>query len=169
MTEKPLPGSFGLARIGGIVGWFVWLGQRISGDGSKWTHAFFILDNDEIIEGQPGGAGIESIEQYTSRTEVKFVDPLRGRPLPELRAQLVATARSLNGTKYSWLNYPALGLYALGIKPRLLRSWVRNPKSGMICSQLVDYIYMVNDIHLFADGREPMDVTPGDLANLTFR
>jgi len=169
VTEKPLPGSFGLARIGGIVGWFVWLGQRISGDGSKWTHAFFILDNDEIIEGQRGGARPESLEQYTNRTDVKFVDPLRGRPLPELRAQLVATARSLDGTKYNWLNYPALGLLALGIKPKLLRNWVRNPNSGMICSQLVDYIYMVNGVHLFADGREPMDVTPGDLARLTFQ
>lgn len=166
MSSQPLPGSFGLARITGAVGLFVWLGQRLSGDGSRWTHAFLVLDNNEITEAQPEGTKIEPLEQYTSRTEVKFCDPLAGRPEPELRAQLVQTARALDGTRYNWFNYPALGLLALGIKPPCLRRFVRRTQSGMICSQLVDYVYMVNGVHLFDDGREPMDVTPGDLARL---
>lgn len=154
------PGSFGLTRMGGIGGWFAWLGQRISGDGSRWTHAFFVLDNDQIIEGRPGGARIKGIEEYASRTEVLFCDPVGNEP----RARLVATARGLEGAKYNWLTYPALGMLALGIRWEWLRRFARRPESGMICSQLVDYVYMTNGIHLFDDGREPMDVTPGDLA-----
>jgi hypothetical protein len=160
MTDNP--GSFGLTRIGGIAGLFVWLGQRLSGDGSKWTHVFFVLDNDQVIEGQPGGARLEPLGKYANQVNC---DPLAG-PEPELRERLVQTARALEGTPYNWLNYPALGLLALGIKWEWLRRFVRRPESGMICSQLVDYIYMVNGVHLFNDGREPMDVTPGDLARL---
>jgi hypothetical protein len=33
----------------------------------------------------------------------------------------------------------------------------------MICSQLVDEAYLRAGVHLFDDGRDPGDVTPGDL------
>ncbi len=36
----------------------------------------------------------------------------------------------------------------------------------MICSQLVDFVYMQSGIHLFNDGRWPGYVTPADLASL---
>ena len=36
----------------------------------------------------------------------------------------------------------------------------------MICSQLVDYCYLMAGVHLFNDGRWPGYVTPEDLANV---
>jgi hypothetical protein len=36
----------------------------------------------------------------------------------------------------------------------------------MICSQLVDYCYRVNDVELFKDGRWPGYVTPACLYSL---
>jgi len=181
----PPAGSFGLSRISGPVGWFVWLGQLLSGDGSRWTHAWLVLDNDEIIEAQPGGAKIQHIaERYGHKSIVVCDKPVQNAVADwvdeqlrndvvitkrevavyeaDLRTQIVKAARRLDGVPYAFRCYPALGLLALGVKPKRLRRWVKG--SGyMICSMLVDFSYFINGMHLFNDGRESMDVTPGDL------
>lgn len=173
----PPPGSFGLSVIGGWVGKLVWAGQLLSGDGSKWTHAFLVLDNWEVIEARPGGAALLPLEKYLKHKEILFCDlPIRkatryiaspeekAAEVLHLRKDLNRIGRSLVGVRYNWLNYPALGLLALGWKPEWLRRFVRRASTGMICSQLVDYCYAQANVHLFNDKREPMDVTPGDLA-----
>lgn len=171
------PGMFGLAIIAGKTGKLVQLGQNIV-DGRKetFTHAFFVLDNDQVIEAEPGGAEIVSIEKYTSQPAGKVLfsdkpmqDALREHGLVgnvefenHVRRELVRFARTLEHTPYNYLDYLAIGLEHFGIDLGFIRNRVRR-EDRMICSQLVDYIYAKHGIHLFTDNRLSQDVTPGDL------
>jgi len=181
--ELPKPGSFGLSRIGGLTGKLIAAGQAFSGDGSRWTHAFVVLDDETVIEAMPGGARIRPLAEYLAHEEIFFSDrPIQtwmARRDPRLiemyghnagtheqliRDVVVLNARRLNGTGYGYLQYLALGLVAVGVEPRWLRRYIAS-KGRMICSQLVDEVYRRAGVHLFNDGRLPQDVTPGDLAN----
>lgn len=188
--NEPKPGSFGLSIIGGKTGQYVAAGQAIAGDGSRWTHAFLVLDNGEIIEGMPHGARIvplseraddeggvvfcdrpvlENAEAYYNSIKPRNIDSATLSLhmkwyVDALRADIVREARKLVGTPYNYLDYLALGLAHFKIKANWLRRFMQS-KKHMICSQLVDEVYRRVGIHIFDDGRLPMDVTPGDLAN----
>lgn len=83
---------------------------------------------------------------------------------PEQREEVSRLALSLIGTPYSFVDYLALALWEWRIPfvSRLVRGYVTR-SSRMICSQLVDYVLCRVGFHLFADGRLPQDVTPGQL------
>lgn len=160
---SPLPGTIGLTRIQGIAGFFVWLGQAINGDFSRWTHAFIVLDDETVYEAQPGGAVITPLSDYDDR-KVAYIDwPLT----EEQRAGIVASARELVGVGYNWGTYLYLAAvtFKLPFSSRILRRHLRKSKK-LICSQACDFIYWENGVHLFTDGRKPFDITPGDLARL---
>jgi len=167
MTYTPRPGDFGLSKIGGFTGWWVGLGQFLTGDASRYTHAFIVLDNNEIIEAQPGGAIISPLDKYLGRDE-------KNRPRAvfsnlfdlsdDQRDIIVREARKAEGTPYSFLDYLSLALLHFGFKPKWLRNHIKD-SGHMICSQLVDHFYCVAGYHMFSDGRLSQDVTPGDLAN----
>lgn len=169
------PGAFGLSVIEGKTGRLVRRGQDIvDGRKTKFTHAFLVLDNHEVIEAEPGGAQIVSLDKYLSRdpNTVLFSDkpvqtalathcgPLNFEQL--LRERIVDIARGLEGIPYNYLDYLAIGLEHFGIDLPIVRSRVRR-QDRLICSQLCDFVYNFAGIHLFDDGRLPQDVTPGDL------
>lgn len=172
------PGSFGLARIGGLTGKLIAAGQAFSGDGSRFTHAFIVLDDGNVIEAEPGGARITPLQHYLDMKEVVFCDTPVQMWLHELdfqdeellfeleealREEIVDEARRLEGTPYGYLQYVALGLVALGFKPQWLTRFIAD-RGRLICSQLCDEVYRRVGIQLFDDGRLPQQVTPGDLA-----
>lgn len=173
------PASFGLSVTRGKVGKFISWGQDIvDGRQDKYTHAFFVLDGNEVIEAEPGGAVITPLSVYLERNPdtVLFSD----KPMTDymaahdfvypaehehrLRTTMVAFARTLTGIPYSYLDYLAIGLEHFNIDLPFIRNRVRR-EDRMICSQLVDYIYGQHGIHLFGDSRVPQNVTPGDLEN----
>lgn len=187
MTELK-PGMFGLSIISGKTGALVAAGQALTGDGSQYTHAFLVLDNDEIIEAMPQGA---RVVKFADRADdvggIVLCDPVAARIADikaedsklgyadnygsegyyehiedNLRSYIVTIARGFEGTPYSFLDYAALSLAHFGVKAERLRKFMLN-KGHMICSQLVDEVYRRSGIQLFDDGRLPMDVTPGDL------
>lgn len=172
------PGSFFLGRISGWTGRWVSAAQAFTRGGSYWTHAGVVLDNGQIIQAEPGGAEIVSVETLLDREILISDDPIQRAldlaVLPQIvgsregreaqfRKDVVWAARKLEGTPYSFLDYVALA----AVEARLpgaqkLRGYVQ--ESGhLICSALVDAIYRRAGIHLFDDGRLPGDVTPGDL------
>lgn len=158
----PSPGDFGLVSISGIVGLGVRIGQWLLGDGSHaYHHAFLVLDNEEILEAEPGGARIRPLSQYDGTNAIYSTWTLTAVQ----RAEIVAAARPLEGTPYSWLDYLALALDRFHIRPAGLRRYVADP-SHLICSQLCDLAYLRAGLHMFADGRDPADVTPGDLTHV---
>jgi len=157
MIKTPKPGDYGLTTIGGVLGFFVSLGQHLAGDSSKYTHAFIVLDDNTVMAAQPGGARIDKLSDYTNRAIYS------GANLTDTqRHAIVEQARALEGIPYSFLDYLAIALARFGIKPKWLTNFIAN-KKHMICSQLVDEVYRHAGIQLFNDGRLPQEVTPGDL------
>lgn len=159
---QPKPGDFGLTRIPGVLGWFIRLGQALTGDPSRYTHAFVVLHDGLIIEAMPSGARIVPL---TVRTQEWPLAYSQADLDDATRARIVAAARSFEGRGYSFVNYLSLALLGLGLKPAWLRRYVA-ASDRMICSQLVDEAYRRAGVPLFDDGRAPGDVTPGDLAHV---
>lgn len=157
---QPKPGDFGLTKIEGPMGWLVKLGQLLNGDASEFTHAFVVLEDGMLIEAEPGGAKIQPLSKYDGREVAYSRIPLTD----EQRMHIVGEAVSRLATPYSFVDYLALALARLGIRPKWLRNYVAS-SGHMICSQLVDFAYCRSGVHLFDDGRLSQDVTPGDLAN----
>lgn len=173
----PPPGSFGLSIIGGKTGRYVAAGQAFTGDGSKYTHAFLVVDKGEIVEAMPQGARVYPLKHRTDdpggivwtdapvqNALLDFPEESRAAVEAGLRERIIYEARSLEGTKYNFADYLYLALAHFGIKARWLRNRI-DDSGHMICSQLVDEVYRRVGINLFDDGRLPMDVTPGDLDN----
>jgi hypothetical protein len=176
------PGDVLLLRIEGFVGLMVDVMQRINRDTSYWTHAAMVLDDDTVFEAQPGGAVITPLSKYLDRpgTVVSYYQkPKPGNPheyeltpianfmTDTRRASIVRDARVAfeRGYRYAWSTYLYLALYRFGIHSNWVKWAVQQPDQG-ICSQVCDLLLADNGIHLFADGRLPYDVTPGDLATL---
>lgn len=161
MPYSPQPGDFGLSRITGWGGFVVKLGQLMIGDLSSHSHAFIVLDSNEVAEAMPGGLQINPLSKYANR---EVVYSYFGLTMAE-RDKIVETARSAEGTPYSYLGYLYLGLIYLKRCPVWIRRRVASSRQ-MLCSQFVDHCYSTARYELFQDGRLPQDVTPGDLCRL---
>lgn len=175
-----MSGDILLLQIKGWIGWLVWLMQAINRDTSRWTHAAIVLNDGTVFEAQPGGAVITSLSEYADRPGAVvryYQSPCHGRPSeyellplaphmnPLRREDIDATARREIGIGYNWGTYVYLALYRFGVRPEWLKRRVQRDER-MICSQAVDLVYSLCNLALFADGRMPYDVTPGDLARL---
>lgn len=165
MTDyTPLPGDIFLTRIGGPTGAAIYAAQAlVAGDGSRYTHAGVILDRDEVIAAQPGGARIDPAATVLADR------PLAILPVPDWaqgrRPQIVQAARSLEGHPYGFAAYLWIGLARLGLRPSWLTRAVGSHRT-LICSALADAVWLGAEIHLFDDGRMLGAVTPGDLAHV---
>ena len=170
--QGPRAGEIGLTWIKGWTGFWVSFGQWLAGDGGLWpwtrhakklpkgrpTHVFLVLDDQVIIEGQPGGAAVGMTVQYRDRPVLYSKLPLT----EEQRAMVSEIALSYEGTPYNFAAYVYLALWRLGIRPKWLQRKVQST-GNMICSQLCDRILEQVGMNLFEDGRLNQDVTPGDL------
>lgn len=186
MTEIK-PGMFGLTVIGGATGKLVRLGQRIvERQDYTYTHAFLVVDDNRVIEAEPGGAVFSPVSKYEGRDDVVFSDlPIQlavqdaqaswhkvgyAFALDEaavaydaiLRRRVTNFGKSCDGIPYNYLDYFALALERFNVHIKAVQNRVER-EDRMICSQLVDWAYAQCGIHLFDDGRLPQDVTPGDL------
>jgi hypothetical protein len=148
------PGDFFVLRSGGIVSWAIRVITQ-----SSVNHAGIVTSAaGDTIESEAAGA----VAKHVRPGMVFSV----GLPLtPEQRTGIVATAEKLRGTSYSYLGVAALGAKQFGINVKPVDNYLgRN--DDLFCSQLVDYTYFLNGVHLFRDGRAFHDVTPGDLEQL---
>jgi hypothetical protein len=98
------------------------------------------------------------------------VAPVSGRPTSTATSSPTTTrCRSpTSSAPDNWRDYGALILARFKVRPSGVTEVVNN-EHQLICSQLVDLAYKKAGIHLFNDGRESGDVTPGDLADLITR
>ncbi|WP_328766942.1 hypothetical protein [Streptomyces sp. NBC_00286] len=160
---QPQPGDIGLTQITGHVGAMIRLGQWLNGDGfGRYQHAFLVLDDDTLLEAQPGGARITQVSAYDDRNTL-YVYP--GGLTDAQRQAICDAGRRYVGTPYSFLDYFALATRRMRIPAPGLRAYIASTRH-MICSQLVDQAYLDAGVHLFADGRWPGYVTPMALYHL---
>ena len=159
MSYTPKPGDLGLSSSSGWIGKSIRFAQSLIGDYSFVTHAFIVLEDGYIIEAMPGGATFSPVDKYPNAIYSKF------DLTEEQRLRICEEARKLHGTKYSFLDYVALGATHFNIRPEPIRRRVQD-SGKMICSQLASEAYRRAGVDLFPDKRLPMDVTPGDLSRL---
>lgn len=164
MTATPRPGDFFLAPIPGDVGKLIRAGIWMNGEGMlKYQHAGILLDGNQTIEAMPGGAIIGHISRWKPE-ELRW-----STGLIELTASqsldIVHYARAREGVPYSFLDYAAISAHRFGVPTPRLKKFIAN-SDHMICSQLVDWVYLQAGVHLFEDGRWPGYVTPGSLNKL---
>jgi len=156
------PGDIGFTRIGGATGWWIAFGQLITGDASRFTHVFVVLDDEQVAEAMPDGARIQPFDRQYA-TEVAYVKvPLTDEQRSMLTGHLRGRLTRPGGIKYSFSDYLAIALAHLGLKPKWLRNYIAK-SDRQICSQLADYELDYVAYHVFDDGRLPQDVTPGAL------
>lgn len=156
------PGDIGFTRITGVTGWWVNLGQALTGDSCRYTHVFVVMDDDTVLEAMPSGARYAPLDREY-KTDVLYARlPLTD----EQRSRIVGEARRLmsqpKGIPYGFSDYLALALSHWGLNAKRLRKYIAN-NGRMICSQLADYLLSHAGFQVFNDGRLPQDVTPGDL------
>lgn len=161
---SPLPGDFAVTSIVGSVGFLISVGEWLNGSRwGRWDHAFVYVGDGQLVEAEPGGARLAGLDEYAGRPiawstgHVELTD--------EQRAAICGAARSFIGVGYGWKDYAALALWHFHLRIPWARK-VMESRSSMICSQLTDAAFEAAGVRLFADGREPGDVTPADLARL---
>jgi len=157
-TKTPEPGWIGLSTIGGWTGFWIKIGQVLINDGSRYTHAFVVVDDEFVLEAAPGGTKFVPLSKYLGKSP--FIETGN---FDQIDVQFVA--HDLQGVPYSFLDYLALALAHFGIRPKFLTNYIKNT-GHMICSQFADEFMLRLDKHMFDDGRMSQDVSPGDLANV---
>jgi hypothetical protein len=162
MATKTSPGRIGLTQIHGKVGLGIRVGQYLNGSGFEdFEHAFVDLGDGTIIEAEPGGARIRSIDEYVP-SEVHWCDGIYAGVSPDVRLAIAEAARGFEGTRYSFLDYDALVLHRLGLDATWLERYISD-NGHMICSQLADSAYVKAGYRIFPLTRWEGFVTPGDL------
>jgi cell wall-associated NlpC family hydrolase len=163
-VTDPQPGDFGLCSISGDVGRLIRLGQWLNGDGfTGWEHAFVFVGDGQIVEAMPGGARLADVSEYDGRPLLWSTGRI---PLTDgQRAAVAGAARGFLGVPYGFGDYLSLALLRFHVRPGWVKRRVASNRT-MICSQLVDASLLAAGVHLYADGRIPGDVTPGDLWEL---
>lgn len=153
---SPPPGTIGLTATPDWEGRCIRWGTR-----SRVNHTFICLGEDRLFEARPRGAGVGVISGYPGaffREDIILTE--------EQRAKIINAVLGLEGTPYGWADIAALTLWCL--LGRRLPGWAQRKiedSRTLICSQLVDRVYLDAGIHLFADHRMPGAVTPGDLVD----
>jgi hypothetical protein len=160
MADLPPVGSIGVTATGGILGWGIRLMTF-----SRYNHAFIVGPGGLIVEAQPGGARIADIRMYPkARYNSRQVLPFETREAIWKTAVGFTTANDGRGIGYGWLDDIALGLRFFGIwSERIARRIARQDR--LQCAQLCDLAYSLNGVYLFHDGRLPLAIDPGDVAD----
>lgn len=173
---SPQPGDFACVHTRGNTGVLITIGEFLNGtpDTSWYDHACIYVGSADaqapygyVMGAQPGGARLDPLRQaqYSGKDadwlwssgKIKLTDPQR--------KGIVASALACKGIPYSAADYFALAAHRFHIPVPALKAYIQNSKH-LICSQLVDFCYLNNNVHLFNDGRWEGDVTPADLAGL---
>jgi hypothetical protein len=171
MVSNVQPGDFCCVPISGPVGKLISLGEWLDGSGfTRYDHAEIYVgmadangQHGYTFGAYPGGATLVPLQQPAQQLSGALWSSGHILLTPDQRTLIVNNALALKGTPYSSLDYFAIAAHRFNLPLPLLKEYVASTKH-MICSQLVDYVYMESGIHLFNDGRWPGYVTPANLA-----
>lgn len=169
MDGTPLPGDFLLTTIDQpIVNALVRIGQALSGDWSRWTHAALYVGGPQrcVIEMAPGGIKVRHLGEFAGRAAAGKLAFSSWDLTDGQRAAIVARAWELQQARppkrYGWLTFPAMALIRLGIRPAWLLAYLARGAEFQ-CAQFVDEDYRAGGVQMFADERPFRLVSPGDL------
>jgi hypothetical protein len=143
-----------------------WQAQCIRwGTSSRWNHAGIVIrvDADGVawtLEAQPKGAVVRQMPNRGVLAVRPSLDDIQ-------RGRVAIAGPTWEGTGYNWDGLAALGLATYGATHvPVVGTWVEGQlrdERQQFCSQIVDVVLRDAGFHLFADGRPPGLVAPGDL------
>jgi hypothetical protein len=152
----PLPGDYMVTATGGWVAWCI---RKICR--SKVNHAAIYIGGMRIVEGEPGGAQVSPAAKYPNAI-------WSTAPLTNLQRNRIDTyAVRAVGTPYNFVDIAVQAVVRV-FKWHAPRWALRRASNShhLQCAQLVDYVYSMSGIQLFADGRPSGLVAPSDLLAL---
>lgn len=150
-------GYYGVVSTPGIVPWIIRRATR-----SPYDHAFITLGDGEIIEAEPGCVRRGLLTEYTGAAHLAFA----GQQLTEAqRAAVAAKARSLLGDRYNFAAIAEQAITDMGWHWRWLIRFAADDHD-LDCSQLVAVCGLAVGADAWACGKQPDQVTPGDLGRL---
>jgi hypothetical protein len=165
-----LPGTIGLVNISGEVGKLIHVGQWLNSHPlDRWfdpenypniEHSFVLLPDRMVVEAEPGGARVVSIDEYTG-VDVFWCTSIASRLTEAELASVASVAASFKGVPYSFLDYEELFARRLHLPVGLLRDDIAHLKH-VICSQLCALSYRDQGYTLFP-GTWRQLVAPYDL------
>lgn len=159
-SSTPPAGLIGLTSISGGTGKLVELMEFIdAGQFSPWEHSFMTLPGGLILEAEPGGARIVPLH-YTNIYWCSEIFQLLPGTVTD--ADILATAVSMKGIPYSFLDYAALAAHRFHIPVPGLQGYIKSTRHE-ICSQMDDDFYSRLGAEIFIDDRWPGYVAPIDL------
>lgn len=161
---EPQRGDFFVTQISGSVGVLISVGEWLNGSRfGPWDHAGVYVGDGQVVEAEPGGARLAGLDEYAGRPiawssgKVELTE--------EQRTAVVAAARARIGTPYSAADYFAIAAHRFHLPVPGLRKFIAS-SGHLICSALVDRVFLDAGVHLYDDGRWEGYVTPADLASL---
>lgn len=164
-NNPPRPAQMGLTRIEGAAGLGIKLGEKALRLRHPWCpieHAFFVLDDEHVIEAEPGGAIITPLAAYTETYRSQYTVYTDLTLTSKQEEDSIAAAWKLKGIPYNYITYEVLALKRFGISSLEIDRKLSN-KNFMMCSQLDDEAYNRGGVHLYQDRRLPQNVIPSDL------
>lgn len=132
MAYKPRAGDYGVVKTNGFFAKLIRLGTV-----SRWNHAFIYIGDGQIVEANPTGVAVSSVDKYPLIAWNQH-EKLSG----DQREAIVFHASNLVGRPYNFGIIAMLALRALGVK--ILPQWLVHylaDHQGYICSELVAESY----------------------------
>jgi uncharacterized protein YycO len=125
----PALGDYGTVRTNGWAGLAIRIGTH-----STVNHAFVYVGDGQIVEAEPDGARLASVDEYAN-TQWSNIE------LTDVQRSAIATqARLMLGVPYGWPDIAALSLACVGIHSPAINRRIED-EHRLICSQLVDRAY----------------------------
>jgi len=169
----PDVGDFCCIPIKGAVGRLISLGEWVNGDGfGDYDHAEVYVGMPDInapygytFGAYPGGAAYVPLSCPADKLPGAVWSTGRIELTATQRADILKYCAASKGIGYSAADYFALAAHRLHFPAPGLKHYIAS-SGHMICSQVVDFIYMKSKKYLFNDNRWPGYVTPAELAKL---
>lgn len=156
------PGDFAAVRTYGNVSKWIRAGEEAvlmlshkhrltKQELGSWEHAIFYAGgpDDLILEAEPGGARLIPYH-YEAKNLLWSTGHASLDLTPAQRANAMAVAEKYKGTGYSFLDYDAIAMHALGLNTAWLEDYIKSTQH-MMCSQLVDQCRHGLGSYLFTD------------------
>lgn len=176
-TEMRQPGDLGCIHTAGPLGWGIRVAQWLDGNGFRdYEHVRIYLGGGQVLQAEAGGTTISGNHVKQGELWSTGLFP-SWQPVTAEEAHKIAG--QFKGVPYDYLDYWALTAHRLHVPDLPVWPGSREDEGERVtlqhfigdsghemCSQLGDDYELRLGRHLFADGRWPGYVTPGDISGL---
>jgi hypothetical protein len=131
---------------------------------SNWSHAFFYIGDNKIIESAVGGVAIRPLDKYLNDIYSVGLFRLEKDLTEEQVKKVIKTARKLSGLEFGYLQLVWMFILRLFRKSED-PDWGLDVSEGVMCSELVAHAY--ESIGVYFKNLPPFLIEPADIDEST--